>query len=538
LLRLTCFIKIKKPFYQRLKEEIMKYDYDAIIIGAGHAGCEAAYACAQMGQKTLLTTLNLDSIGFLPCNPSIGGTAKGHLVFEIDALGGLMGKIADMATIHRRMLNETKGPAVHSLRAQMDKVLYHQYMKQTLENQKNLDILQGEVAEILTENGQVCGVKTHLNQQITCRAVVVCTGVYLASHILTGNIISECGPNGFMNSPHLTKSLQNLGLKILRFKTGTPMRIDKRTIDFTAFEEQKGEENLPNFSVMTKKTPKNVASCYIGYTNENTHQIIRDNLSLSPLVQGIITGIGPRYCPSIETKIIRFADKPRHQFFLEPEAMSTNEIYVQGVSTSLPYQVQQEIVHSLRGFEKAWIMRYAYAIEYDAIDATQLKASLEYKNVNGLFFAGQVNGTSGYEEAGAQGILAGINAGQYLKNQAPLILSRSDAYLGVLVDDLITKGTNEPYRMMTARAEYRLHLRQDNADERLTEKGYQVGLVSKQQYNLFKKKQKEIEEGKKLFDKILPPNEQMKIFLKRYNEAEIQNRYFSIKFNQKSKFEY
>ncbi len=503
---------------KQMETKMENRNYDIVVVGAGHAGCEAALAGARIGFKTLLTTLNLDSIGFLPCNPSIGGTAKGHLVFEIDALGGEMGHVADMATIHRRMLNETKGPAVHSLRAQTDKVRYHEYMKQVLENQDNLDILQCEITEILTKNGSVCGVKNHLEETINCKAVVVCTGVYLDSNIIIGNVITKCGPNGFMSATHLTKNLQALGLKIMRFKTGTPMRIDKRSINFDIFEEQRGVDGLPNFSIRTKHAPKNIASCYIGYTNQNTHNIIRKNLDKSPLYQGIIKGIGPRYCPSIEDKIVRFADKPRHQFFLEPEAMSTNEIYMQGVSTSLPVEVQRDILHSINGFENAKIMRYAYAIEYDAIDSTQLKANLEYKEINGLFFAGQINGTSGYEEAGAQGIIAGINACQYLKQEAPLILSRSDGYIGVLIDDLITKGTNEPYRMMTARAEYRLHLRQDNADARLTEKGYKVGLVSKSQYQKFKKKQKMIEEGKKLFENILPPNEKLIVFLNKNNE--------------------
>ena len=502
-----------------MKENIM--EYDVIVVGAGHAGCEASLASARMGQKTLLTTLNLDSIGFLPCNPSIGGTAKGHLVFEIDALGGEMGRIADMATIHKRMLNETKGPAVHSLRVQVDKVKYHEYMKQTLENQENLEILQCEVVEILTKDGKVEGIVTHLGQKITAKSVIVCTGVYLDSHIIIGNNFTKCGPNGFMRATELTKSLQNLGLKIKRFKTGTPMRVDRRTIDFAKLEEQAGVENLPNFSVKTKNKAKNVTSCYIGYTNERTHEIIRNNLDKSPLYQGMITGVGPRYCPSIEDKIVRFADKNRHQFFVEPEAISTNEVYIQGISTSLPWEVQKEIIHSINGMENAWLMRYAYAIEYDAIDATQLNATLEYKNIEGLYFAGQVNGTSGYEEAGGQGILAGMNASLRNQGREQIILTRNQAYIGVLIDDLITKGTNEPYRMMTARAEYRLHLRQDNADERLCKIGYDAGLVSKARYQKFVKKQQKIEENMQKMNKILPPNEKMQEFLVKNNEGKI-----------------
>lgn len=497
----------------------MNYDYDIIVIGAGHAGCEAALAGARTGNKTLLTTLNLDSIGFLPCNPHVGGTAKGHIVFEIDALGGEMGVNADKAAIHKRMLNESKGPAVHSLRAQMDKIKYHDCMKATLEKQKNLDILQSEVNEILTKDGAVCGIKTEYGQEITAKSVIVCTGVYLNSHIITGNVFTPCGPNGFRNATHLTKSLMNLGFTILRFKTGTPMRLAGRSINFDAFEAQKGVDNLPNFSTRTKKRMKNIATCYIGYTNAHTHEIIRENLNLSPLYQGLIKGVGPRYCPSIEDKIVRFADKERHQFFLEPEALTTSEIYVQGISTSLPYHVQQNIVHSIKGLENAWIMRYAYAIEYDAIDSTQLKPSLECKFIDGLFFAGQVNGTSGYEEAAGQGLIAGINANLKLHNRPPLILGRDEAYIGVLIDDLVTKGTNEPYRMMTSRAEYRLHLRQDNADMRLTQYGYDVGLVSKKQYMRYLNKKEALNKGEEIFKTSLSPNEKLKAFLQNNSES-------------------
>ncbi len=497
----------------------MEYDYDVIVVGAGHAGCEAALASARTKQKTLLTTLNLDSIGFLPCNPHVGGTAKGHIVFEIDALGGEMGVNADKSAIHKRMLNESKGPAVHSLRAQMDKVKYHENMKKTLENQDNLDILQSEVNEILVKDKKVCGIKTEYGQTITAKSVIVCTGVYLNSHIITGNVFTPCGPNGFRNATHLTQSLINLGLTILRFKTGTPMRLSGKSIDFSVFEAQSGIDNLPNFSVRSKKPSKNVATCYIGYTNQTTHSIIRENLNLSPLYQGLIKGIGPRYCPSIEDKIVRFADKERHQFFLEPEALSTNEIYVQGISTSLPYHVQQNIVHSIKGLEKAWIMRYAYAIEYDAIDSTQLKPTLECKFIENLYFAGQVNGTSGYEEAAGQGIMAGINASLKLRGKQPLILGRNEAYIGVLIDDLVTKGTNEPYRMMTSRAEYRLHLRQDNADMRLTQYGFDAGLIGKVQYKRYLNKKDLLQKGEQIFKTNLSINQQLKNFLTKNNET-------------------
>ena len=498
-------------------------DYDVIVVGAGHAGCEAALACARTGLKTLITTLNLDGIGFLPCNPSIGGTAKGHLVFEIDALGGEMGKCADKATIHRRMLNEAKGPAVHSLRVQVDKVKYHEIMKSTLENQENLTILQTEVSDIFTKDGNVRGIKTAMGEKFTAKAVIVCTGVYLCSRTLTGNYIKNSGPNGFTNATKLTASLRRLGLTILRFKTGTPMRVDRRTINLDALTPQAGDEDLPNFSKSTRRSPKNVALCYMGYTNERTHEIIRANLKYSPLYQGVIKGIGPRYCPSIEDKIVRFADKNRHQFFLEPEAMSTNEVYVQGLSSSLPYHSQIEFIHSIKGLENAHLMRYAYAIEYDCIDATALRPTLEYKNIKGLYFAGQVNGTSGYEEAAAQGILAGLNASLAIRGKEPLILKRNEAYIGVLVDDLITKGTNEPYRMMTSRAEYRLILRQDNADLRLTKKGYEAGLVSKTNYRKLLKKERDIRKGQEILNQHLSPSQALQDYLKEHGENEIKS---------------
>lgn len=498
-------------------------EYDVIVIGAGHAGCEASLACARTGLKTLITTLNLDGIGFLPCNPSIGGTAKGHLVFEIDALGGEMGHTADQATLHRRMLNSSKGPAVHSLRVQVDKVRYHEIMKSTLENQPNLTILQCEVIKIITKQEKLWGIETGMGEKFHAKAVVVCTGVYLNSRTITGNYIKNSGPNGFTNATKLTASLQKLGLKILRFKTGTPMRVDRRTINFDALEEQKGEENLPPFSKNTRRTPKNVTSCYMGYTNERTHKIIRANLKYSPLYQGVIKGVGPRYCPSIEDKIVRFADKTRHQFFLEPEAMSTNEIYVQGLSSSLPYHSQLDFIHSIKGLENAHLMRYAYAIEYDCIDSTDLDATLQYKRLAGLFFAGQVNGTSGYEEAGAQGVLAGLNASLYVRGKKPLVLKRNDAYIGVLVDDLVTKGTNEPYRMMTSRAEYRLLLRQDNADIRLSKLGYQAGLVTRKNYLKVLKKERDIKRGEAILNKILSPSQELQEYLKSHSEPAIKS---------------
>ncbi len=473
----------------------MKFtNYDAIVVGSGHAGCEACLALARKGIKTLLLTLNLDSIAFLACNPSIGGTAKGQLVSEIDALGGEMGIIADKATIQRRMLNSSKGAAVQSLRAQTDKVKYHTLMKEVLEKQKNLDIKQGEASEILVENGVVVGLKTTRGEEYTCKAVVLCTGVYLNSRVIVGTHIKNEGPNGFANATELTKNLIKLGFKINRFKTGTPVRIHRDSVDYSKVEVQKGEDDIQCFSFVTKKKPRNVADCYLTYTTPITHKIILDNLDKAPMYSGIITSEGPRYCPSIETKVVRFADKDRHQLFLEPEALTTKEMYVQGFSTSMPVDIQYDMVHSVIGLENAHIMRDAYAIEYDCIDSTQLYPSLEYKNIRGIFCAGQINGTSGYEEAGAQGLVAGINAGQYILSGDPLILKRSDAYIGVLIDDLVTKGTNEPYRMMTSRAEYRLWLRQDNADIRLTDIGRKYGLVDKKRYDVYNAKMSQINE--------------------------------------------
>ena len=466
----------------------MTYNYDAIVIGSGHAGCEAALALARMNNKTMLLTLNLDSIAFLACNPSIGGTAKGHLVCEIDALGGQMGINADKTTIQRRMLNSSKGPAVWSLRAQADKVMYHTEMKKVIENTPNLFVKQGEAKDILIKNKKVVGVKTVQGDTYNAKAVVVCTGVYLKSDVIIGKVRQNIGPNGFAPANHLTKSLKKLGLTIRRFKTGTPVRVHSDSINYSVLDEQCGEDNIQTFSFMTKTPPKNAIKCYLTYTNEQTHKLILDNLDKAPMYNGEIVSEGPRYCPSIESKVVRFSDKNQHQLFLEPEALSTKEVYVQGFSTSMPTYLQHEMVKSVKGLENAFIMRDAYAIEYDCIDSLQLYPTLQYKELDGLYFAGQVNGTSGYEEAAAQGLIAGINASQYINNKEPFVLKRNEAYIGVLIDDLTTKGTNEPYRMMTSRAEYRLQLRQDNADLRLTERGYEIGLVTKQRYNVFKKR--------------------------------------------------
>lgn len=495
-----------------MKIEEKNNDYQAIVIGSGHAGCEAALALARMNVKTLLLTLNLDSIAFLACNPSIGGTAKGHLVCEIDALGGEMGVNADKTAIQIRMLNSSKGPAVHSLRAQADKVMYHTEMKKTLENEKNLFIRQAEASDIVVENGKVVGVKTAQGQYFVCESVVVCTGVYLKSQIIIGEYVNNVGPNGFAPANLLTKSLVKLGLPIRRFKTGTPVRVHADTIDYNVMEEQLGEEHIQTFSFLTKTPPKNVAKCYLTYTNAETHKLINNNLDKAPMFTGLIKGEGPRYCPSIESKIVRFADKERHQLFLEPEALNTKEVYVQGFSTSMPVELQEKMVHTLKGLEHAHIMRDAYAIEYDCIDSMVLYPTLSHKEIKGLYFAGQVNGTSGYEEAAAQGIVAGINAALYIKGKEPFVLKRNEAYIGVLIDDLVTKGTNEPYRMMTSRAEYRLQLRQDNADIRLTQKGYDIGLVTPKRYKIFLKRMEQINELTQKLNKIVSPKLIKKLF--------------------------
>ena len=486
--------------------------FEAVVIGAGHAGCEAGLALARMGHKTLLLTLSLDAVAFLACNPSIGGTAKGQLVAEVDALGGEMGVNIDKTLIQLRMLNSGKGPAVQSLRAQADKHKYHQEMKKTIEKTENLFLRQGEAVDItVLDNGDKV-VKSAVGEEYLCKTVVFATGVYLKSRIIIGDYTKDVGPNGFMNAQQLSNSLKNLGLKLLRFKTGTPARINGRSIDYSKLEEQKGEDFIQNFSYLTKRKPKNISLCYLTYTTPKTHEIIKNNLNKAPVFSGMITGVGPRYCPSIETKIVRFADKERHQLFLEPEGLSTNEVYIQGFSTSMPVEVQKEMIHSVPGLEKAEIMRDSYAIEYDCIDPTELLPTLEYKKIKGLFFAGQINGTSGYEEAAAQGIIAGINASLYLQDKKQLVLKRSDGYIGVLIDDIVTKGTNEPYRMMTSRAEYRLQLRQDNADLRLTEIGRKVGLVSDKRYKIFKKKEKDLKKIFSLLDTKIKVDEKVKEF--------------------------
>ena len=477
-----------------------KYEaYDVAVIGAGHAGCEAALACARLGLKTIIFTISVESIAMMPCNPNIGGSSKGHLVREIDALGGEMGKNIDKTFIQSKMLNSSKGPAVHSLRAQADKADYSRKMRQTLENTDNLTIKQAEIVDIIVEEGCMTGVKTHTGGIYPCKAAVLATGTYLKARCLCGETITYTGPNGLQPANYLTDSLKSLGVEMRRFKTGTPARMDKRSIDFSKMEEQFGDERVVPFSFSTNPEDVQIeqASCWLTYTNEKTHEIIRNNLDRSPLYSGMIEGTGPRYCPSIEDKVVRFADKKRHQVFIEPEGLYTNEMYIGGMSSSLPEDVQDEMYHSVPGLEHAKIVKNAYAIEYDCINPRQLYPTLEFKKIKGLFSGGQFNGSSGYEEAAAQGLIAGINAAMEVKGREQLVLDRSEAYIGVLIDDLVTKENHEPYRMMTSRAEYRLLLRQDNADLRLRKKGYQVGLIDEETYQAVLRKeeaiQKEIE---------------------------------------------
>ncbi|HPU41919.1 MAG TPA: tRNA uridine-5-carboxymethylaminomethyl(34) synthesis enzyme MnmG [Acetivibrio clariflavus] len=508
--------------------EFIAGEYDVIVVGAGHAGCEAALASARLGVKTAVFAINLDSIANMPCNPNIGGTAKGHLVREIDALGGEMGKNADKTFIQSKILNRAKGPAAYSLRAQIDRRSYQIEMKNTLELQENLDVKQAEIVEILREEVdgkyKVTGVRTHTGTIYKCKAVVLTTGTFLRAKIIIGDISYSGGPDGLFPANKLSDCLKEMGIELIRYKTGTPARINRRSIDFSKMEEQPGDETIVPFSFENEELKKEQVSCYLTYTNSKTHEIIRNNIHRSPLFSGIIEGVGPRYCPSIEDKVVKFADKESHQVFVEPMGLNTQEMYLQGMSTSLPEDVQIEMIKTLPGLENASIMRSAYAIEYDGINSTQLNLSLEFKHIDGLFSAGQINGSSGYEEAAAQGIIAGINAARKIKGEEPLILDRSEAYIGVLIDDLVTKGTREPYRMMTSRSEYRLLLRQDNADLRLTPIGYRIGLISEERYRKFEKKKREIEEEiKRLNNTYVPPSEKVNAFLQSKNSTPIKS---------------
>ena len=488
---------------------------DIAVIGAGHAGVEAALAGARMGLKTLLFTLSLDQIANMPCNPSIGGTGKGHLVYEIDALGGEMGRSADLVTMQSRTLNLGKGPAVHSKRVQADRMKYHSIMKKTLEAQENLRVIQGEVVSLDVENGVLTGVVTRLGARYGVKAAIICSGTYLRGRVIVGDTAFASGPDGSLPSVGLNECLSELGVRLLRFKTGTPPRIHRRSIDFSKLERQDGEENAIPFSYITESASSEPQiPCYIAYTNERTHEVIRSNLHRSPLYSGMIEGTGPRYCPSIEDKVVRFSDKPRHQLFAEPMGYDTDEIYLQGFSSSLPAEVQLEMLHTIEGFENAEVMRFAYAIEYDCIDPSQLLPTLEFKNVKGLYGAGQFNGTSGYEEAAAQGLIAGINAAYSIKREPPLVLTRDSSYIGTLIDDIVTKGTNEPYRIMTSRSEYRLLLRQTNAAFRLMEEGKRAGLLSEERYAELTEMKNQIEqEIKRVKSLTVPPSEKLNAIL-------------------------